>query len=275
MCAHGLFPDRVARALALRGDIPIDLPWAPRFLMRSDPRNLLVRMLYFFPLTGGDEPETFSVFADLIDDARVFVDVGANQGLFTLVAAARNPKVRIYAFEPNPNVNALLVDNVAVNDWTDRVTVSCQAVSDRPGMVEFRVPESPYAAVGAIVAVSRSRTGTVIEVPAVRLDDLLGDEEVDVVKIDVEGAESLVIQGAEQTLRRTRAAVILEVLEPYDYAGAERLLRELAYDFYHLTPAGPVAAPSLVPDLNRAHRNYLCLPRGEEVLDRVRPAPHG
>ena len=259
---RGLIPDRVARSLALRGDIPIVGPWAPQFLMHSDPRNVLVRMLHFFPRAGGGEPETFSVFVGLIDHARVFVDVGANQGLFTLIAAARNPDLRVYAFEPNPNANALLRTHIAVNDWMDRVNVSSLVVSDQPGVVDFRVPESPYAAVGAIDAVSRARSGTVVELEAVRLDDVVGDQDVDVIKVDVEGAESLVIRGAEQTLRRTRAAVILEVLEPYDYAGAERLLRDLDYDFFHLTPAGPVPAPSLVPDVDRVYRNYLCLPRG-------------
>lgn len=129
-------------------------------------------MLHFFPRTGGEEPETFSVFFGLIDTAHVFVDVGANQGLFTLIAAARNPDLRVYAFEPNPNVNALLRDNIAVNHWTDRVTVSSSAVSDIAGTVDFRVPESPYAAVGAIDTVSRSRRGSVVELQAVRLDNV-------------------------------------------------------------------------------------------------------
>ncbi len=238
------------------------LPWAPQFLMCSDPRNALVRMLHFSPRTSG-EPETLSVFAGLIDDARVFVDVGANQGLFTLVAAARNPDLRVFAFEPNPNVHELLLDNLAANHLMERVTVSALAVSDEPGTVEFRIPESRYAAVAAIDAVSRSRSGTLIEVATVRLDDLLGGEAVDVVKVDVEGAESMVLRGAQQTLRRTRAAVILEVLEPHDYAGAERVLRDLDYDFFHLTPAGPVPVSSLVPDPDRVYRNYLCLPREE------------
>ena len=261
---RGLVPDRVARSLALRGEIPISLPWAPPFLMCSGPRNALVRALYFSPRQG-DEPETLAVFVDLIGNARVFVDVGANQGLFTLVATAINPEVRVHAFEPNPSVNGLLRANIAANRLMDRVTVSPQVVSDQAGVVEFRVPESPYSAAGAMSAVSLSPGGAVVGLPAVRLDDVLGDEQLDVLKIDDEGAEARVIRGARKTLRRTRPVVILEVLEPHDNAGAERLLRDLGYEFYHLTADGPVRSHALVPDLKREYRNYLCLPAGRRL----------
>jgi FkbM family methyltransferase len=252
--------DRFVRHAALRGDIPITSPWTSPFLMRSDARNMLVRRLYF-GTDDFEESETFAVFVELIDEADVFVDVGANQGIFTLVGATRNSQLRIFSFEPNPNVHALLRTNVAINDLTNRVTVRSDAVSDRPGEVAFHVPPSPFSAIGALADVAfRDDDGITTTVPAVRLDDVLATEDVDVIKIDVEGAEARVIEGAQALLRRTRPAIIMEVLEPHDYARAERLLRDLGYRFFHLTAAGPLPTEGFVPDTSRTYRNYLCLP---------------
>jgi FkbM family methyltransferase len=267
--ARHLMSESVSRHLPLRGEIPISLPWSPPFLMRSDPRNALVRRLYFSP-EGCDEPETFAVFVDLIDKAEVFIDVGANQGLFTLIATARNPELRVHAFEPNPNVTKLIRGHVSANNLENRVTVYSDVVADQTGEIEFRVPRSPNAGNGALAVLSGlcDADADTVSCPAVRLDDVLASEWVDVIKIDVEGAEGRVIEGAQQTLRRTKAVIVLEVLEPHDYAYAERLLSDLGYHFYHLSGAGPVASQAFVPDLNREYRNYLCLPGG-------RRPPHG
>jgi FkbM family methyltransferase len=259
----GRMPNSVVPHLPLTGTIPIRLLDGPEFEMESAPQNLVVRRL-FFSGEEGEEPETLRAFAELVDRARWFVDVGANQGIFTLMGATRNPELRVLAFEPNPRLHDLLRTNLALNQLADRVELSRAAVSDAPGTVQFEVPDSPFATHGRLASLGAD-AATTVEAEAVRLDDVVGSRPVDLIKIDVEGAESLVLEGARATLDRWHPSLIIEVLEGRDNAGVDDLLRSLHYDFFWLTGDGPLPREGLVPDPTRRERNYLCLPRARST----------
>jgi FkbM family methyltransferase len=181
----------------------------------------------------------------------VAVDVGANIGLFTLALAKRvEPDGAVWAFEPDPANRALLQENVAANGLGDLVTVSELALTDATGQLFFQ--PSPTDASASHLAPGG------IRVEAVRLDDL-DIEHVDVMKIDVEGAECSVLRGAAETLSNSRPALLLECAERnLSRAGSslgelEDLLRELRYEY--LDPDG--SSRKQLP----TNANVLCLPR--------------
>lgn len=120
------------------------------------------------------------------------VDVGANVGFLTVVLAQRvGDAGRVHAFEPLPETLEILRANV----WRHRaanVTVHPQAVSDREGIVH--VAPDPNGRSGAALAAEG------VELQAVTLDDALHGARIDVLKVDVEGAEPLVMAGAERVL---------------------------------------------------------------------------
>lgn len=264
-----LLPTTVQVHLPLRGTVPIRLFDGPEFSMESTPLNVVVRQLYF---DGQDaqEPETLRPFSRLVDDVEVFVDVGANQGIFTLLAATRNPRLRVLAFEPNPQVFAVLESNVARNHLADRVELSRRALSNEGGIVQFELPVHPFAAHGQLTAVGSLDDASSVDCEAACLDDVVGSHRVDLVKIDVEGAEALVLEGARRTLTRWHPLLIIEVLDGSN-EGVEAMLRDLDYTFYWLTRRGAVRRERLVPDPERRERNYLCVPASarETVLGRI------
>jgi FkbM family methyltransferase len=137
---------------------------------------------------------------DLFPDAHgaLFVDVGAHKGLWALAMASRFRHVR--AFEADAETCAVLRNNVA--DMAN-VEVTCAAVSDTPGFAYLRKYGEGH---GAIVNRAAPYEYTQVErVVAVTLDDVLGDVEGDMfLKIDVEGAETLVLAGASKLLRKVR-----------------------------------------------------------------------
>lgn len=136
--------------------------------------------------------------ANLARTARSFVDVGANMGYFSLLWTAASSEHRVVAFEASERNVRLLAANMAANSLDPRVRVVPKAVSDSAGTVSFDAGPDGQTGWGGIAA------GGGATVPSVRLDEELSGERIDVLKIDVEGADALVIRGCEKLLAARR-----------------------------------------------------------------------
>lgn len=141
----------------------------------------------------------------------VFVDIGANQGLYSLIAA-QNPRCRtIIAFEPVPATHALLAANVALNGGADRTVLHPLAISDSVGEVTISVAadHTGTASLAGRESVKPLGGGVRIEtIDAPLLDPLLAGELPLFVKIDVEGLEAVVIAELARTAACARIAAI-------------------------------------------------------------------
>jgi FkbM family methyltransferase len=189
----GLRRDRV---VAFDGDLRIGV----RFTDKIE-RSIYLYGLYEF--------HTTQAFLSLLRPGMTFVDGGAHVGHYTLLAAKRvGPEGRVVAFEPEPRNRERLERNVALNDFS-QVAVLPFALFDREGEVAFaRAPEGDTGT-GAI-----SANGAIDAVNTVRLDDIFareGIERLDVLKLDIEGAEAPALAGAAGLLERARPAVLFEV----------------------------------------------------------------
>jgi FkbM family methyltransferase len=124
-----------------------------------------------------------------------FVDVGANVGAYSLfVAAQAGPGARILAVEPQPDIFARLTANIGFNSFGSIMAVDC-AVADKPG--ELTLFLDPRNKGESSVRLLRSSATTAVKVPAVTLHQLLQDRgyaALDALKIDVEGAEDLILE---------------------------------------------------------------------------------
>ena len=139
----------------------------------------------------------------------VCVDVGAQAGYFTvLMADLAGPEGRVHAVEPLPSNVALLTSNVALNGLSARVSVHAVALGrDDGGEIAVR-PAYPGSMNAARVP---DGTPDAPRVPTTTLDRLLGDlPRLDVVKIDAEGAEHAIIEGADTLLARHRPLLVAE-----------------------------------------------------------------
>ncbi|MDT3443989.1 FkbM family methyltransferase [Pseudofrankia sp. BMG5.37] len=154
------------------------------------------------------EWESMRFVRDTLRPGDVFVDVGANVGTYTLLAAGR-PGVRVVAFEPSSATYLRLTENLRLNPWLE-VDARRAAVGDTNGMVELTVGLDTVNHV-----VDGTSTGRPIErVPIVRLDSELSDEPVGIIKIDVEGLEPAVLAGARGLFQRCRPALVVEWNDP-------------------------------------------------------------
>lgn len=168
--------------------------------------ELLDRSRYLY---GMHEYVPSSVFVAHIRQGSLVLDVGANLGEYTVLAArATGEHGHVIAFEPNPDARARLIRNVDVNGFSN-VEVSSDAIGSEDGEAILRVPNNA-SGLGSLRA---GVSGTEHNVQLRRLDRLMGGRNISrlgVVKVDVEGLELQVLEGGQETIENARPVIIYE-----------------------------------------------------------------
>ena len=159
-------------------------------------------------IEGAYEPHVAATLDRLLGPGDVFVDVGANVGYHAFRASSRvGVDGRVIAVEANPENARLIAHTIAINSLTN-VELVLLALAARRGYVNFG---THVGSNGGFLPDDEQTTdsgrGTIV--PTIALDDLDLDR-VSVVKIDVEGAEGIVIDGARATIERLRPSFVME-----------------------------------------------------------------
>jgi FkbM family methyltransferase len=260
-----VLPDRIANRLPFLGRICVHGPDGLRLRLHTHGPRGKDRIAIKLARRGlwGYEGETIRIFLALAKEAQTVIDVGANTGLFALLAARANRAARVWAFEPVPFIFDMLQKNIRLNEL-DNLEAIPAAVADFVGESTFFITRTQVG----IPTDSSSCQGFRDQVDEFRLPTTTLDEFVrtrpiarlDLLKIDAEAAESKVIRGALQTIRRDRPCLILEVLENVDHHYVQESLHGLGYRFYHITPQCLQLHAELRGSLNVEQRNYLFVP---------------
>lgn len=160
----------------------------------------------------GLEPGTSDVLRRLVQPGMVVADVGANIGMLTLVMAwATGPGGRVISFEPEavPRSNLEKMKHLNGLSW---VEVRDQAVGEKAGQLTFHV--SDIIGHSSLYALPENEGSREIQVEVVRLDDVAPAKRMDVVKIDVEGAELDVLAGMKGVIAKNPDLAIVAEFGP-------------------------------------------------------------
>jgi FkbM family methyltransferase len=160
----------------------------------------------------GLEPGTGDVLRRLVQPGMVVADVGANIGMITLIMAwATGPGGRVISFEPEaiPRSNLEKMRHLNGLSW---VEVRDQAVGEKPGQLTFHV--SDIIGHSSLYALPENEGSREIQVEVVRLDDIAPAQRMDVVKIDVEGAELDVLAGMSGLIAKNKDLAIVAEFGP-------------------------------------------------------------
>lgn len=193
------------------------MPWRPIFGVRAVPSNLVFYVHRrdaigrHIAKYGTHEPLLTRWLMEYLEGARggLFVDVGANVGWHALHAARRSTIGAVVAFEPDPFNAAVLDRNVAVNRIKN-VIISTRAVGAKLGTMRlFCYKSSNFGRHSAVVDHGYgSRTVPMIDLDSALAEMQFGDRAIAALKIDVEGFEPAVIEGAPETLKRTDVVLL-------------------------------------------------------------------
>ncbi len=167
----------------------------------------------FRQITEVYEPDVWARVMSAVAPGSVVVDVGAYVGLYTIALAQRTgPSGRVYSFEPDPQNCAVLRKHIELNEVSERVEVHQLAVGDKDGFVPFTAGRDSQSVIGSNSFIAEA-------VRMMRLDAILPSDRVDVLKVDVEGFEEKVLQGAEVLLsdKERKPRVIFMEVHPYNW----------------------------------------------------------
>jgi FkbM family methyltransferase len=144
------------------------------------------------------EPETFKFIMKQIKNCKVFVDVGANIGGYAIRAAKH---CKVYAIEPLPRNYKILKINEKLNN------VKINSFNIAAGNKNEKV-KLYYTQGNLGLSTIKYVQNYFVEVEMKPLDEIINEESIDLMKIDVEGAEDLVLEGARNCLKRTKMVII-------------------------------------------------------------------
>ena len=217
-------------------------------------------------VNGMFEPAECKFVTKFLKPGMVFFDVGANLGQYTLLAARQvGTKGQVHSFEPSPRMFAELEFNVALNNFTDICVLNPFAVADKPGRANLSRYEPGKEVFGSIGSNTR-KEGAIIgyyDIETITLDEYVaksGISHIDLIKMDIEGAEFLALRGSESVLSRTDApAIILEMADintvGFGYKATEiwDYLEMLGYHMYCIDKHGQISGLAQRPfDFSKA-----------------------
>jgi FkbM family methyltransferase len=169
-----------------------------------------------FRLTSaqGYEPETKAMLSSFLKPGMAFVDLGANEGFFSVVASRLvGPAGRVLAIEPQSRLGSVIMRNLDLNAATN-VSLAQVAISDADGTADFNLAPDTNSGSSGLSRATRY-TNPTQSVRLLTLDSCLRENEVtsvDVMKIDVEGYEYEAILGSKDLFRSRKVVrVLIEV----------------------------------------------------------------
>ena len=207
-----------------------------------------------------------------VSDGMTCFDIGGNIGaVATHLARKVGETGHVHAFEPVPALRARLEKNLARNGCEARVTVHPLAMSHRTGEAHLSIArvDADNQGLASLVASGNERLTSTVTVQTATLDDFVTARRItriDFIKMDIQGAEILLLEGAQRTLSTLRPDLILEV-SPEDAAGIGKTSRDLlemiealGYRIHELrsdgTPGAQIHAHAVAPDFER--ENIFC-----------------
>lgn len=264
------------RRLGELGTGPRVMPTRPGFAIEADPDDYMGRAIQYWGLW---EPNETRLVAALLAPGDTFVDVGANIGWFTLLAARRvGPRGGVVAIEATPDTLRTLEANLRRNG-VGNVALHGVAVGERDGTARIHA-HGEIRNIGRNSLIPDAAAAVSWEVPARRLDDLLRDvPAIRLIKMDIEGAEGLALRGAAETLARPEAPdLLIEVVDGYlralgsSAAEVFGLLRGAGYQPFLPGHAGLRPAPDGLRADTGAPVNLLWTRRPESLAGLLAPA---
>lgn len=217
-----------------------------------------------------NQHEYTPLFLDLIPKMKVFLDIGASIGYYSMLAAKLNPEIQVHAFEAASGPFHYLQKNIELNQLKN-VQAHELAVSDQDGSITFYAPFNPKYSylkhhLGGNGSTNEAAAGGNMNsttVPTFKLDTLVGQlnlDRIDLIKMDTEATEHFVLRGGIESIKKHQPIIISEVLFHQIEHLLEPIIAELGYDAYKHTDEGLIYTEKITRDDDDGVRNFFFVP---------------
>ncbi len=191
--------------------------------------------IFWNGLYSGWEKVSLKIWSELSEQSDVIFDIGANTGVYSLLAKTVNPKAKVYAFEPVKRVYEKLVENIELNNY-NTVAVN-KAVSDKTGVATIYDKDTEHTySVTINKDISPNKEDSIsVEIDTIRLDEYIIKnkiKKIDLLKVDVETHEPEVLEGFGKFLKEFEPTFIIEILNDEIARKIENYISEIDYSYY-------------------------------------------
>ncbi|MEJ8755701.1 FkbM family methyltransferase [Pontibacter sp. H259] len=197
---------------------------------------LIENEIFWTGITGSWEKESLKLWIKLCKHADVILDVGANTGVYSLIAKTVNPEAAVYAFEPINRVFAKLQDNIKLNNFD--ITAIEKAVSNVDGSAIIYDAPTEHVYSATIYNKTTAKADAVrTKVNTVTLDSFIKEyklETISLLKIDVERHEPEVLEGFSTYLKFFKPTILIEVLDDEISSKINNLVQGLEYLYFSI-----------------------------------------
>jgi FkbM family methyltransferase len=246
----------------VRGEFKISYGRFGQFKMYSEGKDSIASRAYFSDAYSND-PAMAKALSALFLDAKSFYDIGANSGLYTLMAMKHPNLEEIHAFDPVPQVFRYLEKNIKINGL-GAAKAHKVAIGRETGHTIFRIPQGILLPVGSSHQGSKKvfndSKAIEVDVEMQTIDSFVerGHLPPDIIKIDTETTEPDVISGGKKTITTHRPSIIAEVLTDEVAKHIQVFFKPLNYSFFHLKGDQSIKISDLAPD--PSFLNYALIP---------------
>lgn len=222
------------------GIVTVKLSDGVKFKLLTNQTSYVTKLLYW---KGADAFEYTPIFERLARKIDFFMDIGANTGYYSILAAAVNEKIIVHSFEPAHGPAHYLRENITINQFGNNIQAHDIALSDKESEVEFyEVQNAKYqylthnlGGVGSLKKESNTKRSST-RVKTLPLDHFVeqeGIQRVDLIKIDTEGTENLILNGSHKTILQFKPIIICETLFNRIEKELETIMQSHGYEFYN------------------------------------------
>lgn len=239
-------PENIFKHLHFKGVFDVRLPGNKKFtIMHHGVR--FENELFWAGFEGCQERDSLTLWSKLCLHNSVILDIGANTGIFSLIARTLNPEAAIYAFEPHPGNFQKLITNNALNN--SNIICLEYAASDFDGIAKIYPVNTDFV---YSVTVNKNMSAsdinvTELEIKTVTLKTFIEKNniaEIGLMKIDVETHEAEVLKGLGNYLGKFKPDMLIEILNDNVAENVEQLIAGLDYLYFNINENGSIRQTS-------------------------------
>ena len=217
-------PIRNSILMRVESDVVLDLKLVPGVLRCSPGDDHYLSLIQ--DGLGTWERTTQEFWKSQCADAEVVIDVGAYLGVYSIIASKVAPGARVIALEPNPWTFEKLKENLSLNAPAN-FELHNLAAGSSDAELQMIVSSDRLTSSGASISSADTEGLNTFKVQQVTLDHLV--QSADLIKIDAEGWELPVLQGATELLRSSSPTLVLEILSAGQFEQLDTFLKPLGY----------------------------------------------
>jgi len=218
--------------------------------------------IFWSGLTGGWEKESIKLWIKLCQSSNVIFDIGANTGVYSLIAQAINPDSQVFAFEPVKRVFRKLQENIVLNNFNIKPIEKAVSNFDGTAILYDTDSEHTYSVTVGKNLLSNETKVVETKIETVTLNSFIKSNsirKVDLIKVDVETHEPQVMEGFLNYISEFCPTILIEILNDEVGQKVYQSVKDLGYLYFNIDEMGSIRQ---MDNITRSdYYNYLlCMP---------------